>query len=425
MTQAQADRPQAQADVAGTRVDRTKAQADRTQAEAGRVDGVRILRGERNWWCLGPGGGVARLRAGQLTPDGALRPGAERRLRELGMLTASPPRTYALTVLTSTHCNLGCGYCFQNTSQDPDGGSRPPRIARTRLSSPTITSILDFTERQMAAAGLEKLRILLFGGEPLLNPRGCLELLERAAEHGLASAWMISNATLLTPKLAGRLADLGLGSVQVTFDGDRADHDRIRVRRSEGTGTFDTIVRNIVRASEASPIRWILRVNVSQETYQGVDALIGRLAAALDSARCTLYLAQVGDVGVGYGNDLLHTGELSARFSGWQRRALDLGFTVTRPQAHRPCSTCGYGDGRYGAVVSADGTLASCWETAGKADWEVGTVTGGYLPGTVTRERWVGCEDLYRHGEDARMRAEFHDTVDAALLDYLDETGRL
>lgn len=388
--------------------------------------GARILRGERNWWFLGPGGGVARLRAGHVSGDGTLRPDAERRLREHGLLSAAPPSTYSLTVLTSTHCNLGCGYCFQNTGQDAADGSRPPRIPRTRLTSDTITSILDFTDRQMAAAGLDKLRVLLFGGEPLLNPRGCVELLERAAGHGLTSAWMISNATLLTPALAARLAGLGLESVQVTFDGDRPDHDRIRVVRADGGGTFDTIVGNIVRASQAAPLRWILRVNVSQETYQGVDALIDRLAGALDPGRCALYFAQVGDVGVGYGNDLPHSGDVSARFARWQRRALDLGFTVTRPQAHRPCATCGYGDGRYGAVVSADGTLSSCWETAGKDDWQVGTVTGGYLPDTPDRQRrWIGCEDLYRRGEDARTLAAFHDTVDAALLDYLDETGRL
>ncbi|MFE6869729.1 radical SAM protein [Kitasatospora sp. NPDC057692] len=387
--------------------------------------GARLLRGERNWWFLGPGGGLARLRPGQLAEDGTLRPGTEQRLREQGLLTAPVPHSYALTVLTSTHCNLGCGYCFQNTGQDGDGGSRPPRIARTRLTSRTITDILDFTDRRMAEAGLEKLRILLFGGEPLLNPRGCLELLERAADHGLASAWMISNATLLTPALAGGLAERGLRSVQVTFDGDRPDHDRIRIRRTEGGGTFDTIVGNLARASEASPLRWLLRVNVSQETYRGVDALIDRLAGSLDPARCTLYVAQVGDVGVGYGNDLRHTRELSERFTRWQRRAIEAGFTVTRPQAHRPCATCGHGDGRYGAVVSADGTLASCWETAGKPDWEVGTVTGGYLPAARTRDRWVGCEDLYRREEDRRTLADFRDTVDAALLDYLDETGRL
>lgn len=390
---------------------------------AGRSGGERILKGARNWWFLGPGG-VARLRAHHLTDDGALRPGTERRLRERGLFTRPPERGYSLTVLTSTDCNLGCGYCFQNVGQDAAGGVRPPRIAHARLTSKTISSILAFADRRMAASGLDRLRILLFGGEPLLNPRGCLELLARAADHGLSSAWMISNLTLLTVPLARRLEELGLTSIQVTFDGDREDHDRIRVRRSHG-GTFDTIVRNIVRASEATSIRWILRVNVSHHNHAGIDTLIDRLADALDVARCTVYFARVGDVGVGYANDLPHSGGLTADFARWHRSALDHGFTVSRPGAHLPCATCGFGDGRFGAVVNADGTLASCWETAGKPGWEVGSVGTGYLPGRRIRDRWISCGDMYRYGEGEQALASFRDAVDADLLDYLDETGRL
>ncbi len=395
------------------------AEADRTWP----VAGERILRGARNWWFVGPGG-LARLRDAHLTAAGTLKPEVEGRLRDAGLFSVPRVRAYSLTVLTSTDCNLGCGYCFQNTGQDLTGGNRPPRIAHARLTSPTIGSILDFAGRQMAAADLDKLRILLFGGEPLLNPSGCVELLARAADYGLTSAWMISNATLLTPRLARQLSDHNLDCIQVTFDGDRDDHDQIRVRRSHG-GTFDAIVGNIVRCSEACSIRWLLRVNVSHLNRAGIDALIGRLAKALDTARCTIYFARVGDVGVGYGNDLLHTGELVATFTRWQRLALDAGFTVTRPKANRPCATCGSGDGRYGAVVSADGTLSSCWETAGKPDWNVGSVAGGYLPETATSQRWIGCGDLYQYEEDAEAIASFRDAVDADLLDYLAETGRL
>jgi uncharacterized protein len=390
---------------------------------AGRGNGGRILRGARNWWFLGAGG-IARLRAEHLTAEGTLRPVAERHLRDSGLLASTPDRSYSLTVLTSTDCNLGCGYCFQNTGQDTAGGDRPPRIAHARLTSPTITSILAFAGRQMAAAGLDRLRILLFGGEPLLNPDGCLELLARAADHGLSGARMTSNVTLLSTPLARQLSNVGLRGVQVTFDGDRADHDQIRVRRSHG-GTFDTIVGNVAQASEATAIQWLLRVNVSHRNYLGIDGLLSRLAATLDPSRCTIYFVRVGDVGVGYANGLLHTGELQACFSRWQRRALDLGFSVRKPGPDLPCRICGPGDGRYGAVVSADGTLSSCWETAGKPSWQVGTAADGYLPGSVTRERWISCGDMYQYSEDERARASFRDAVDADLLDYLDETGRL
>jgi uncharacterized protein len=384
---------------------------------------ARVLAGSRNWWFLGSGG-VARLTARHLTEEGRLLPSAEQRLRDLGMYKVGEPRSFLLTVLTSTDCNLGCAYCFQNTGQDPTGGDRPPRIAHARLSTDTITAALGLADRQMAARGLDKLKVLLFGGEPLLNPRGCLELLERAEDHGLTAASMISNATLLTPLLARKLWDRKLTQVQVTFDGDRDVHDHIRVRRSHG-GTFDGIVRNISRASDAVPLRWNLRVNVSHHNQDGIDALIDRLAASLDLSRCVIYFVRVGDVGVGYENGLLHTTGLAARFAGWYRHAIEAGFNVPRPGPREVCGTCGHGDGRYGAVVNADGTLSSCWETAGAPGWEVGTVHDGYLPAEQIRDRWVACEDSYRFDEDAGTVASFQDTVDAALLDYLSETGRL
>lgn len=385
--------------------------------------GARILAGKKNHWFLGRGG-VARIGAGQLTSDGRLTPRAEHRLRELGLFSAPQNRLYSLTVLTSTDCNLGCGYCFQNTGPDLKGGNRPPRIVHSRLKSQQTTSILDFAARQMDAGGLDKLSILLFGGEPLLNPRGCLELLTRAADYNLVRAWMISNTTLLTPELARDLWDAKLRHIQVTFDGDRPDHDRIRVRRSNG-GTFDAIVHNMVRASEATPMSWVLRVNVSHRTYRGVDSLLTRLAGELDVSRCTVSFDQIRDMGVGYDNDLDYTRNVSSYFSRWQRQALELGFRVPRPRAAEECRTCGYGDGRYGAVVNADGTLASCWETAGKPGYEVGTAATGYLPAEQTRERWLQCADRYDPSPDAPEVKAFRDAVDAALLDYLSETGRL
>ncbi|MGI5162415.1 radical SAM protein [Microbispora sp. CA-102843] len=383
----------------------------------------RVIGGERGWWFLGPGG-IARLKTHHLTPARELRPEAERVLRERGLFSPPAYRSYSLTVLTSTNCNLGCAYCFQNTAQDAAGGSRPPRIAYSRLTSATIDLILGFTRRRQAEAGLDSLVLMLFGGEPLLNPRACVELLERAGALGLRWASMTSNGTLMTVPLARRLAGLGLRDVQVTFDGDRADHDRIRVRRVGG-GTFDDIVAAMAAMTAATPIRCDIRVNVSHHNYARIDTLVERLGRDLDPSRCSLYFARVGDVGVGYDNDLIFSEDMAARFNRWQRRALELGFAVPRPRAHTPCQACSYRDGRYGAVVNADGTLSSCWETAGKPDWQVGTVRDGYLPADRTAGRWISCEESYQYAGDLSELTRFQDDVDAALLDYLSATGRL
>ena len=49
----------------------------------------------------------------------------------------------------------------------------------------------------------------------------------------------------------------------------------------------------------------------------------------------------------------------------------------------------------------------------------------GYLPAEVTRSRWIGCGDLYDPPPNDPVVAAFRDKVDAALLDYLAQTGRL
>jgi uncharacterized protein len=86
----------------------------------------RVLAGKRYWWFLGPGG-VAKIPNKEMTADGELRPQARQRLQDLGLYTSAAPRNYLLTVLTSTDCNLGCGYCSQNAGQDLTGGNRPRR----------------------------------------------------------------------------------------------------------------------------------------------------------------------------------------------------------------------------------------------------------------------------------------------------------
>ncbi len=383
----------------------------------------RLIRGADHWWFLGPGG-TAKIGAAHLDGAGNLMASAKARLREAGLYQHKAYQVYAVTVLTSTDCNLGCGYCFQNTGQDPHGGNRPPRIEHARLTSSAIDRVLGFVGRQMAVAKMEKLSVMLFGGEPLLNFKGSRELLSRAADYGLVSASMISNGVLLTPLVARELAEHGLKSVQITFDGDRADHDLIRVRRSGG-GTFDAIVDNIVRASAVTSLRWDLRVNVSHHNHTSMPDLIERLADRLDVSKCRIYFARVGDVGIGYANELLHSGQLAADFISWNRRAIELGFGVNWPAAKAACKMCSYKNGQYGAVINPDGTLYSCWETSGRPGFEVGSVSDGYLPTGETGERWLTCMDKYQYTDDMAALTHFQDDVDAALLDDLRAAGKL
>lgn len=386
------------------------------------VDAPRLVRSEHGWWFIGNQTWTL-LKPGAVRPDGTVREDLDAFLHASGAYRPRVPVSFSLTVLTTTTCNLGCGYCFQNTSLAPAGSHRPPRIERQRLGAATTDRIIRFTSERMMEVGLEKLTLILFGGEPLLNPRGCLELLDRARAIGLQSATMTTNGVLLTPRLAMDLEAAGLNHAQVTFDGSREDHDRIRVKKSGGA-TFDTIVRNLARATEVTDLRWGLRVNVSHHNFARIGKLFGQLDGQVDPGRCTVTFAWVGDAGFGYDNALGYVEDVSERFVTWTIEALEAGFQVERPSMRTTCHVCSVPGGKYGAVVNADGTLYSCWQSAGKRGFEVGTIDDGYLDVSRVADRWVTCGYEYE-STGPTAASEFQDRVDGRVLDHLYAAGRL
>lgn len=361
---------------------------------------MRLVQGRSGWWCIAPAG-TALLPAGWVH-NGRLVAG------NLGGLTVPPPvRSYALTVLVSTACNLGCGYCFQNTGPAAPGRTDPPRIPSAALDPGTAAAIVDFTRERMVRAGLTRLHLLLFGGEPLANPAGCRELLRRCAALGPLDAAMVSNGTLLDPALAGELAALGLRSVQVTMDGPQWIHDGTRVTRN-GRATYHRILANVAAAQRATPLRFTLRVNLTPAVLPHLTGLVTELAGRVDARRCRLQIAPVReDATPG-----LPPGAAAGVVAAY-RLARRLGFRIPRP-ADASCAFCGERDGRVGAVVNADGTLYSCWESAGRPGFGVGTVRSGYR--SYPAGQWVSC----RPYPDPR----FADDVDAGLLDLLWEERR-
>lgn len=363
---------------------------------------MRLVPGRSGWWCIAPSG-TALLPAGWVT-GGALARHARAALELTGITEPKPVTAYALTVLTSTRCNLGCPYCFQNTGTAAPGRFDPPRIAAATLRPRTVRSIATFTRDRMAAAGLSKLHVLLFGGEPLANPRGCTELLARLgeiAELSAFSAAMVSNGTLLDAPLAAQLEVLGLRSVQITLDGPQWIHDTLRVTRS-GRGTFDRILDNVAVAQQATDLRVDLRINLTPAVLPYLAELIGQVAGRLCATRCRLGIAPVGEV----------PPEAAEQVVAAYAVARAAGFRIPRPTDGR-CAYCAEPDGRTGAVVNADGILYSCWESAGRPGFEVGDVESGYR--AYPAGRWVRC---------TKASQRFVDAVDAGLLDLLWEERR-
>jgi uncharacterized protein len=381
----------------------------------------RLIPGADCWWAVGTHR-VARLPLDAMDARGRLQPEAASVLASAGLCQPADSDLYHVTVLITTRCNLGCSYCFQNTDLPESGPAGPSvRVPSLVLDDAATDRIMAFTRRQMTARGASKLDLVLFGGEPAMYPRACLGLLAAASELGLVRAAMYSNGTLLTPRVAGDFARAGLHQVQVTLDGDQPAHDTYR-RTLGGRRTFHRILDNLAAVSAATDLQLTLRVNLTRESIGDAPALVRRLTDRLEPARFGLYFSLVFDPGIGFGESLQPSVALAQRVGGLYRQAVAAGFSVPSPRI-TPCLACGTFAGETGAVVNADGTLYSCWESAGKQGYDVGTVTDGYLPDEQIRPRWVACG--YSSSAPPSGAQRFQDALDGILLDLQYDLGRL
>lgn len=163
-------------------------------------------------------------------------------LVETWRLQDTDPEEIKLTVNPTLQCNLRCWYCYED------------HTGLSKVSAETLSAIKNLIDNILSRPTMKKLILDFFGGEPLLYFDSCMKPL---VEYAVASAVekgkqigvaMTTNGTLLTPKILDTLKQVpGPVSMQITLDGDRDRHNKIRFFES-GKGTFDIIVGNIKRA---------------------------------------------------------------------------------------------------------------------------------------------------------------------------------
>lgn len=136
------------------------------------------------------------------------------------MLTPNYP--YHVVIILTERCNLRCCHCSSSSSKE-----------RTRtMSFENAANVL----RQLADVGV--VDVAFSGGEPLLHPQIC-DLIKLAKSLGLQTG-LSTNGYAITSKRIGQLLSAGLDRLQVSLDGLKTEHDRIR-----GDGAFEQALKAI------------------------------------------------------------------------------------------------------------------------------------------------------------------------------------
>jgi len=177
----------------------------------------------------------------------------------------------ALSVLTTTDCNMACPYCHEGL-----------RKQKNYMSYEMAQRIAKFCVRDFISNETRELWIYFYGGEPLLNV-GAIEMFLSSLQIELRIAnlcpsiilEMSTNGILLTRSLACLLKKIGLSSVQITLDGPPEIHDKRRIT-GNGEGTFATILRNIQEILDILNIT--IRINIDRQNLHSAANVLTTLS---------------------------------------------------------------------------------------------------------------------------------------------------
>lgn len=113
----------------------------------------------------------------------------------------------------TTRCNERCLHC----------GSYCGEVQNNELTLDQYKTFLDQIKEDF---GTEDKMLCITGGEPLLR-QDFFDIMGYA--HQLGFRWgMTSNGTLITPEVAQKLADVGMGTISISIDGLEETHDAFR-----------------------------------------------------------------------------------------------------------------------------------------------------------------------------------------------------
>lgn len=149
---------------------------------------------------------------------------------------------FKLILFPTEKCNFRCVYCYEDH-------------AGVNMSHSVVESIKNFLTLKIPTIKLFELE--WFGGEPLLAKEIVQEITSLSQklcnEYGVTFvATMTTNGYLLDFETFEHFVQLGICSYQITFDGDKDNHDIFRLSAHKtSNGTFDSIWNNICNTQKS------------------------------------------------------------------------------------------------------------------------------------------------------------------------------
>jgi len=175
-------------------------------------------------------------------------------------------KNISIVFLPTLKCNFACPYCFE-TEKNID------------MNANNLTNFIEYLKNTMKTH--ELLKVLFFGGEPLLKYPYieiiCKSLQEQAAATKCRLCFSLtSNGYLLNEATAkALLIEYGFQGFQITFDGNEEHHNKRRIMH-DGSSTFSTVLANtktlikIIDSYGLENVLVTIRINYDEESIEEI-----------------------------------------------------------------------------------------------------------------------------------------------------------
>jgi 12,18-didecarboxysiroheme deacetylase len=210
--------------------------------------------------------GISKLYCGTVEPSDALRYGRDSSKLPSHLLQFSEDKRPVVVWNITRRCNLKCVHCYAHAKDIPFDNE---------LTTDQGKELID----DLAALGSP---VMLFsGGEPLVR-KDLPQLAAYAVEKGMRAV-ISTNGTLITPKMARTLKEIGLSYVGISLDGMKEINDRFR----GVNGAFRSALEGIKNSQDAG-IKVGLRFTVNKFNVMEIPKIF-QLLEEMDIPRVCFY----------------------------------------------------------------------------------------------------------------------------------------
>lgn len=182
-------------------------------------------------------------------------------------------RELSMVIYPTQDCNLKCWYCYEN------------HVPNTRMSQEVISRIKKYVMKSLAKNAFDAYSVTLFGGEPFIDFDNIAyplltelkDIVEKAGKK--FTCFFVTNASLINDKIINKLKKLR-PHFQITLDGDKNHHNKVRIWKRNNKPTFDHILLVIHKLCDefnGEKFFLTLRINYDNNALEGLLNVLDRI----------------------------------------------------------------------------------------------------------------------------------------------------